>query len=379
MDEQEIAVMQPELFKLVGNDATAKDIARLKEALKSLSPRDKFRLLSAPVRYNLRYHSLSENAYLLNEILYRICNMSLPAVAGRDADLLDSFLSGLTPAQKRFLFNQTDYNDCTPFACPGYVGYSDNDVVISKFSNVFSDVSKKLLQGLTPDGKFKALMQNRVFGLVPTAISYNIVGTIDQIREGLSSTQWTNILTVSPDRIECHPLTDVQSPDMVDALFDGLNGEDCKKILSVQDENREIAFTEIFRVSSPQVISAFVRKMEHDQRLDLIRLCQRKNDFLTAMVPYRDRNRLKERLAALLDGLSPDAKKQIYGFPNYQDRSLKSLLADDWQKVMTDADGIASIQDLFTASHDGVATPQLDIRSKLRFVGSKNGRRLDLI
>ena len=381
MDEQKIAEMQPELFRLVGNDATAEDIARLKEVLESLSPPDKFQLLSAPISFGPRSFGQVKQAYLLNEILYRICDISLPVVAGRDADLLDSFLSGLAPAQKHALFNRTDYNNCTPFTCLGYVGNIDNDNNddVSKFNNVFSDVSKKLLQGLTSDEKFKALMHDQISGLIPSAIYYNVVGAIDQIREELNPTQWANILTVSPDHIKYHPLTQVRSPDMVDALFGGVSGEDCKDILSTQDEDREIAFTEIFRVSSPQVISAFVRKMEEAQRLDLIGLCQKENDFLTAMVPYRDSNHLKERLAALLDGLSPDAKEQIYGFPNYQDRSLKSLLADDWQKVMTDADGITSIQGLFKTSHDGVATPQLDIRSKLRFVGSKNGRRLDLI
>ena len=93
------------------------------------------------------------------------------------------------------------------------------------------------------------------------------------------------------------------------------------------------------------------------------------------MVPYRDSNLLKERLAALLDGLSPDTKKQIYSLTNFSGESVESLLARDCQKIMTTKGETTSIQDLFTASHDGADTSRPGIREELAVVGRGHGRQ----
>ena len=104
------------LFEWVGNSATADDIQNLKSTLSRLSPEQKFQVLSTSLQALPRSYQLqlSLEAYLLHEIIYRICDPRLDPVEGRDPGLIGCFLSGLSDDQKISLFTKVDYNRNTP-------------------------------------------------------------------------------------------------------------------------------------------------------------------------------------------------------------------------------------------------------------------------
>lgn len=185
-------------------------------------------------------------------------------------------------------------------------------------------------------------------------------------------------------------IAEKNGPDIIERLLERLSPDQICTLLSSQDNEKKsmLSFmcgSEFFE--EDKIGNILLGNLDDEQLFQLIKVCQAKDGFLNTMV-----NNHKEILQDLnededladeeptinfLQVLSPNLRARIFDLPDKDGITPKDILNGDLKRIDEGRKIIESIRDLFMVSHDGATTPQLDIRSKLRSIGSNHGRRLE--
>lgn len=218
---------QKDLFRTLKNFLWSNDVPRFKEEWARLPQEERYDLLC------LSFSEVDGNFlmpdYLLHLVIHSLCDSERANIPGNDPDLIDCVLAGLSGEQRIHVLDLRNHDENTPF-----------DILAPSFhleTNVYTDILRNLLAGLTPNKKFQALMNSQRRKGAP--LKYAIFVSpeaVAVIREGLSDRDFYDLsITESQTEWGRNPLIWMvrrNKADLIGSTLSCITGEERVTLLT---------------------------------------------------------------------------------------------------------------------------------------------------